>query len=87
LLRLLDIFRISDFIYLRMFNYNLYKQKLELKNKLDTIKKQYLIDKERRKSYNLKQSENYRKRIENFVINMMEKPIIVTDFKGPNEGG
>lgn len=28
---------------------------------------------------------NYKKRIENFVINMLENPIITQDYRGPQE--
>lgn len=35
------------------------------------------------KENNRKLTQNYRKRVENFIINMIENPIPVVDYKGP----
>jgi hypothetical protein len=32
---------------------------------------------------NIKLTHNYKKRVENFVINMLENPLAVIDYKGP----
>jgi hypothetical protein len=52
---------------------------------LDALKRKYVRDKEKRNVMNSKLAESYRKRIENFVISSLEKPIVVTDYKAPNE--
>ena len=48
------------------------------------MKKFYLTSIEKRKENNSKMATNYRKRVENFVISMMEQPIVVTDYKSPS---
>jgi len=50
---------------------------MKTKTEIDEIKSKYIKDQLMRKNKNKKLSQNYRKRCENFVLNMCETPIKV----------
>ncbi|CAD8160040.1 unnamed protein product [Paramecium pentaurelia] len=66
-----------------MFNSYQYDKQLAFTKEIDKIKKDYLKQRENRKELNQRLSKNYKKRIENFVINMLENPIVCNEYKPP----
>ncbi|CAD8076000.1 unnamed protein product [Paramecium sonneborni] len=66
-----------------MFNSYQYDKQLAFTKEIDKIKKDYLKQRENRKDLNQRLSKNYKKRIENFVINMLENPIVCNEYKPP----
>lgn len=56
---------------------------MKLHKTIENIKKDYMEEQEKRRETNSKLSLNYKKRVENFVINMLENPIVTSDYKGP----
>ncbi|CAD8064731.1 unnamed protein product [Paramecium sonneborni] len=64
-----------------MFNSYQYDKQLSFTKDIEKIKKDYLKQRENRKDLNQRLSKNYKKRIENFVINMLENPIVCNQYK------
>ena len=67
-----------------MFNQYIYKRQYDLHKNVEKMKHDYLNGCEKRKGriylseikeINTKLTQNYRKRVENFVINMLENPL------------
>lgn len=65
-----------------MFNIYSFEKKLHQVKQLDTVKTKYLEDLSRKKVLNDRYAQGYKKRIENFVINMIENPIVVNSYNG-----
>ncbi|CAD8066751.1 unnamed protein product [Paramecium primaurelia] len=68
-----------------MFNSYQYEKQLTFTKDIDKIKKGYLREREVRKELNNRLAQNYKKRVENFVINMLENPIVCVDYHQPNQ--
>ncbi|CAK91652.1 unnamed protein product (macronuclear) [Paramecium tetraurelia] len=76
---------------LLIFNSYQYEKQLALSKEIDKIKKGYMREREVRKGtsdsinqeLNNRFAQNYRKRVENFVINMFENPVVCTEYKQP----
>ncbi|CAD8183002.1 unnamed protein product [Paramecium octaurelia] len=66
-----------------MFNGYQYDKQLAFTKDIDKIKKEYVSERERRKDMNQRLSKNYKKRVENFVINMLENPVVCNEYKPP----
>lgn len=66
-----------------MFNLFTYEKKLNEVNSLDKLKQQFLQEKQKKKELNEKYAQNYKKRIENFIINMIENPVVLNMYSGP----
>ncbi|KAM3134335.1 hypothetical protein pb186bvf_013620 [Paramecium bursaria] len=66
-----------------MFNVFKYDQQVKLSKEIDKIKKDYLKEREVRKDQNNRFAQNYKKRVENFVITMLENPIVYNDYTNP----
>ncbi|CAK81193.1 unnamed protein product (macronuclear) [Paramecium tetraurelia] len=67
-----------------MFNSYSYEKQLALSKEIDKIKKGYMREREVRKELNNRLAQNYRKRVENFVINMLENPVVCAEYKQPD---
>ncbi|CAD8072311.1 unnamed protein product [Paramecium primaurelia] len=67
-----------------MFNSYQYEKQLALSKEIDKIKKGYMREREVRKELNNRLAQNYKKRVENFVINMLENPVVCVEYKQPN---
>lgn len=64
-----------------MFNVYAYERKLELNKKIEDYKQKFIKDTLHTKRRNKDLAESYRKRVENFIINMMETPVHVNDHE------
>ncbi|KAL4506611.1 hypothetical protein ABPG72_000182 [Tetrahymena utriculariae] len=66
-----------------MFNVHLYEKKLKIKNDVERQKDDFIKGLQKRKEKQNELAANYKKRVENFVINMLENPIVTQEYKGP----
>ncbi|EAR90866.3 hypothetical protein TTHERM_00143720 (macronuclear) [Tetrahymena thermophila SB210] len=66
-----------------MFNVHLYEKKLKIKNDVEKQKDDFIKGLQKRKEKQNELAANYKKRVENFVINMLENPIVTQEYKGP----
>ena len=67
-----------------MFNLYNYEQKEQKMKEIQKQKQKYVKEWNDRRQKNEKMSDNYLKKIENFIVNMNSNPVIITDFKSNN---